>query len=65
MIVHKCFGLQHCALLHAVIATWSGAGTSIITCMSMCMHTIIQLGQHATSAVNLMVPYLMFTIGIK
>jgi len=61
--VHKCFGLQHCALLHAVIATLSG--TSDITCMSMCMHTIKKLGQHANSAVSLMLPCLMGNIGIE
>ncbi len=65
MTVHKCLGLQHSALLHAVIATLSGAGTSVITCMSMCMHPIEKLGQHASSAVSLMLTYLMVTVGIE
>ena len=62
MTVHKCFGVHCCALLHAVIAAWSVAG-SVITCMSMCMHPLKNLGQHASSAVSIMLTYLMISVG--
>lgn len=49
--------------LHAVIATLSGTGTSVTACMSMLMHPIENLGQHASSAVSIMLTNLMVTVG--
>ncbi len=39
-------------------------GLQIITCMSMCMHPIDKFGQHANSAVSLMLTWFMVVVGI-